>query len=152
MMTSSNEYIFCVSGHLCGEFTGALMFSSTCAWMNGWVNNREASDLRRHGAHYDVTIMVMIFLQSPCTGCTTVYWTLKLKYGATIFTAEIDRPNSRGGGVCACVKISMTLWVKISHSKYIFWYIYYIVRNQQMIRIWMIYLIWLKKLLSRDRI
>ena len=24
---------------------------------NGWVNNREAIDLRRHHAHYDVTVM-----------------------------------------------------------------------------------------------
>ena len=26
-------------------------------WMNGWVNNREAGDLRPHRAHYDVTVM-----------------------------------------------------------------------------------------------
>ena len=25
--------------------------------MNDWVNNREAGDLRRHHAHYDVTVM-----------------------------------------------------------------------------------------------
>ena len=25
---------------------------------NGWVNNREADDLRRHSAHYDVTVML----------------------------------------------------------------------------------------------
>ena len=25
--------------------------------MNGWVNNHEAGDLRRHCAHYDVTVM-----------------------------------------------------------------------------------------------
>ena len=28
-----------------------------CVWINGWVNNREAGDLRRHLAHYDVTVM-----------------------------------------------------------------------------------------------
>ena len=33
------------------------MFSLICAWMNGWINNREASDLRCHLAHYDVTVM-----------------------------------------------------------------------------------------------
>ena len=27
------------------------------AWINGWVNNREAINLRRHRAHYDVTVM-----------------------------------------------------------------------------------------------
>ena len=26
----------------------------------GWVNNLEAGDLRRHRAHYDVTVMIMI--------------------------------------------------------------------------------------------
>ena len=29
-----------------------------CAWINGWVNNREAGDLRRNRAHYDVVVMV----------------------------------------------------------------------------------------------
>ena len=29
-----------------------------CASITGWVINREAGDLRRHGAHYDVTVMV----------------------------------------------------------------------------------------------
>ena len=27
------------------------------AWINGWVNNREAGDLRPHRTHYDVTVM-----------------------------------------------------------------------------------------------
>ena len=27
-------------------------------WINGWVNNREAGDLRRYHAHYDVTAMM----------------------------------------------------------------------------------------------
>ena len=33
------------------------MFSLICAWVNGWVNDREAVDLRRHRAHYDVIVM-----------------------------------------------------------------------------------------------
>ena len=39
-----------------GQWRGALMFSLICAWLNGWVNNREAGDLRRHRAHYDVIL------------------------------------------------------------------------------------------------
>ena len=31
-----------------------------CAWTNGWANNRDAVDLRRHGAHYDITVMNLI--------------------------------------------------------------------------------------------
>ena len=42
------------------QWRGALMFSLICAWMNGWVNNREAGDLRRHRAHHDVTVMVLL--------------------------------------------------------------------------------------------
>ena len=30
------------------------MFSLICAWINGWVNNHEAGDLRRERADYDV--------------------------------------------------------------------------------------------------
>ena len=28
-----------------------------CLWINDWVNNREAGDLRHHCAHYEVTVM-----------------------------------------------------------------------------------------------
>ena len=34
------------------------MFSLIGAWMNGWVNNREAGDLRHHRAHSDVAAMI----------------------------------------------------------------------------------------------
>ena len=30
------------------QWRGALMFSLICAWRNGWVNNGEAGNLRRH--------------------------------------------------------------------------------------------------------
>ena len=65
MMTSSNGNIFRVTGPLCGEFTGPGEFptqrpvtrsfdvSLICVWINGWVNNREAGDLRRYRGHYD---------------------------------------------------------------------------------------------------
>ena len=69
-MTLSNGNIVRVTGHLCGEFTGprwisphkgqwrgALMFSLMCVWINDCVNNREAGDMRRYGAHYDVIVM-----------------------------------------------------------------------------------------------
>ena len=40
-----------------GQWRGAFVFSFICAWINGWVNNVEAGDLRRHLAHYDVIAM-----------------------------------------------------------------------------------------------
>ena len=41
-----------------GQWRGALMFTLICAWINGWLDNREAGDLTRHRAHYDVIIMI----------------------------------------------------------------------------------------------
>ena len=41
-----------------GQWRGALMFFFVCAWINGWVNNRGAGDLRRHRAHYDDIVMI----------------------------------------------------------------------------------------------
>ena len=71
-MTSSNENIFRVTGHLCGQLTGHRWIPHTKAsdaelwcflwsgsWINGWVSNGEAGDLRRHCAHYDVIVMVL---------------------------------------------------------------------------------------------
>ena len=40
-----------------GQWRGALMFLWSVPWMNGSVNNREAGDLRRHRAYYDVIVM-----------------------------------------------------------------------------------------------
>ena len=71
MMTSSSGNNFRVTGHLCREFTGhrwiprtkasdaeLWCFSLICAVITDWVNNRVAGDLRRHRAHYDVTVMI----------------------------------------------------------------------------------------------
>ena len=40
------------------QWRGALMFSLICAWINGWVNNGEAGDLRRHRSHYGTIVMI----------------------------------------------------------------------------------------------
>ena len=75
-MTSSNGNMFRDTGFCAGnspvtagnspvtgefpsqrQWRGALMFSLIYAWTNGWVNNQDACDLRRHRAHYDVTVM-----------------------------------------------------------------------------------------------
>ena len=74
MMTSSNENIFCVIGPLCGDspVTGEFpsqrpvtrSFDISFALRlntNGWVNNREAGDLRRHRTHYAVTVMYISY-------------------------------------------------------------------------------------------
>ena len=57
----------------------ALMVSSICAWTNGWVNNRDAGDLRSHRAQYDVTVMSQkiaydFYLQQMSPGSSPLQW------------------------------------------------------------------------------
>ena len=70
-MTSSNGNIFRVTGHLCGEFTGPGEFPAqrpvTRSFdvffdlrLNKRLGNREAGELRRYRAHYDVTVMEIL--------------------------------------------------------------------------------------------
>ena len=47
-----------------GQWRGALMFSLICVWINDWVINREAGDLRRYRAHYDVIVMALCYTGS----------------------------------------------------------------------------------------
>ena len=67
MMTSSNGNIFRVTCPLWRESTSDRLM--ICAWTNGGANNRDAGDLRRHRAHYDVTVV-----QWPMPECLTEAW------------------------------------------------------------------------------
>ena len=70
MMTSSYGNIFHVTDPLYREFTGNRWIPLTKArdvelwcflwsapWINGWINNCDAGDLRHHRAHYDIIVM-----------------------------------------------------------------------------------------------
>ena len=51
-----------VNFHHKGQLRGALMFYLICTWIDDWVNNHEAGDLRRHRPHYDVIVMIKHFI------------------------------------------------------------------------------------------
>ena len=92
-MTSWSGNIFRVTGPLFGEFTGHRWIPLTKArdaglwcfllsapWINGWVKNNKAGDLRRHRAHYDVIVMIDSSKGFPCArkqsqGRLIVDWT-----------------------------------------------------------------------------
>ena len=59
-----------------GQWRGALMFSLIYVWINDWVNNREAGDLRRYRAHSDVIVMFQGLIVAAVF--TTVTFTTKL--------------------------------------------------------------------------
>ena len=84
MMTSSNGNIFRVTGPFWGDrwipLTKASDAELCCflfiyAWTNGWANNRNAADLRRHRAHYDITVMGHIVLYQM--GLVNPHWSQK---------------------------------------------------------------------------
>ena len=85
-MTSSNGNIFRVTGPLCGEFTGHRWIPLTKAsdtelrcffWsapeINGWTNNLEAGDLRRHRGHYVVTVMILWIMHAVVFSLASFY-------------------------------------------------------------------------------
>ena len=63
-----------VNSHHKAQWRGTLMFSLNCTWINGWVNNCEAGDLKCHGAHCDITLMlhydIMIRISMINTRCS----------------------------------------------------------------------------------
>ena len=40
-----------------GQWRGALMVISSAPSLNGWINNHEAGDLRRHCVHYNIIVI-----------------------------------------------------------------------------------------------
>ena len=86
-----------------GQWRGALMFSLIWALTNGWVNNRNADDLGCQRAHYDVTVMICLFLEEG--------WILiSLKIHVTVFgwrlIYALDIGNSYN--VCAGSRFAIT--------------------------------------------
>ena len=65
--------------------TQSFDFFLNCAWINGWANNREAGDLRRHRAHYDVTIKYLI--------CWPIFSLLSSPRGYISFILTILHPH-----------------------------------------------------------
>ena len=109
METCSRHWLLCgdspvIAGNSphTDQWRGALMFSLICAWTNGWVNNQGAGDMRRHRAHYDVTVMwCRIVIQwfgqpwdlsafnaslfSNIWGGSVHYWRNGLKFGTLLY-------------------------------------------------------------------
>ena len=65
-----------------GQWRRALMFSLICAWINGWVNNRETDDLRCHCTHYDVIVM---FTFVKLTGSLPITTSSSFYHGSPIY-------------------------------------------------------------------
>ena len=82
-----------------GRWRGTLIFFLICTRTNGWLNNRDAGDLRHNHTRYDTIAMfpavqvdVMIRIHSPCYWSFTIgiSWGIPLakgqKRGALLFS------------------------------------------------------------------
>ena len=103
-----------------GQWRGALMFSLICAWINGWVNNRESGDLSRHRAHYDVTVMDAYMRQWTSSALLQISacWLVEAK--------PFSKPMLVYCQLDPCEQISMTfksksrefIWIKLTTFPY----------------------------------
>ena len=87
-----------------GQWRGALMFSWICAWINGWVNNREAGDLIRHRAHYDIIVMPNIHTALLCF--VLLGWSMVLQNSSVVFVHIME--------VC-CIRTGALVWLFQRH-------------------------------------
>ena len=80
-----------------GQWHGALILSLISAWINDWVNNREAGDLRSHLGHYDVNVM---------------------NKGSAITRTNVDQVHWRiyASPVIGVFDVAWTVWVQPIHS------------------------------------
>ena len=92
-----------------GAWRGALMVCLTCAWLNGWINSREAGDSRRHRAHYGVTVMIML---TDTNGLAVI-----LHQGVCNHNAILRKSVSVHikGGHTQCDDLSFTLFFQASN-------------------------------------
>ena len=68
------------------------MFSLICVWIKGWVNNREAGDLRRYHAHFDVIVMCpRICIRAP----TLIDLRNEINFAENIWTSYVMHHEAR---------------------------------------------------------
>ena len=73
-----------------GQWRGALMFSLICVWINGWVNNGKAGELRRHRPHHEVIVMDLFVIYvhdgTISVACIHTVWLVLLNRGPTLIS------------------------------------------------------------------
>ena len=96
------------------------MISLICVWINGWVNNCEAGDFRRHRGHYDVNVIRWLewncdfrkeqpckvrfrqFIRTTNSQNTTHSSAAKVRYGRVLYIMTSSNGNIfRVTGLCA---------------------------------------------------
>ena len=103
-----------------GLWRGALMFSLIGDRINGWVNNREAGDLKRHRVHYDVIVMMPM----DSTLQTTMMMQCTREFMVTEMSCQHSIQQISNGSWCMGIKGEMygTVCVTFTWDMYIYIY------------------------------
>ena len=96
------------------QWRGALVFSLIWVWINGWVNNRHAGDLRRFRVHYDVIVMGD-WSAKPILAhlCNPSYFTIFVNPHRALLTKTSKPASNWGAGYNNCIIKNMDV---INHS------------------------------------
>ena len=97
-----------------GQWRGASMFSLIFAWINAWVNNGEAGDLRRYRAHYDVSVMEIRCTISLTGSVYRIINTLSYRYLPVSLARSTPNSTSTNSYVCSSAKATR-LWKHSQH-------------------------------------
>ena len=99
------------------QWRGGLMFSLFCARTNGWANNRDAGDLTRHGAHYEVIVMSLTEnLPRPYLYNGIPY---AKKDGKCIETEACQLPSARNDSILvSMIRKSISCWRNLQITFY----------------------------------
>ena len=104
-----------------GQWRGALIFSLICAWLNGWTNNRDAGDLRRHRAPFDV-IVVTYLLRI----ISTKWWEMQITIYFTSKQPSISRNIHILSVICTFAMCCLNAYAKkytvFNFITFIIWY------------------------------
>ena len=105
-----------------GRWRGALMFSLICAWINGWVKNTEAGDLRRHRAHYDVSVMMYWWLLVQGTKGISLQWVYTSQCTHDFHTSNVGWLEALCHFYLSQIKISLILKSQLQCRPMSWWF------------------------------
>ena len=99
-----------------GQCHGALMFFFIYVWINDWVNNREAGDLRPFHAHRDVTVM-----SSLCRLTRNKSSNLRITgplWGTPLVPSGFPSQRASYAETFPCHDVIMTWWNRLNCSRH----------------------------------
>ena len=107
-----------------GQWRGALIFSLICVWINDWVNNREAGDLRRYRTCYDVIVKHFKLSSVRCRPfCSTGHqrlpvdmWMHHLAGQCVLRQEQIGCHYSDGISKSILLIVRFNIFIQISHK------------------------------------